>query len=97
MSKTSTQRRQSKSTAILFVGLAAVWLAVSFLPFAFIGETWGSIWYLINYPLSLAIEGLERFKIVYLATVTLINGCVYSYFLVLLYRLAVRKKPATAS
>ncbi len=36
--------------------LGCCWLAAVLLPFAVIGETWGSVWFDLNRPLSLLVE-----------------------------------------
>ncbi len=51
--KPTNRNRVPRAVAWTF---AALFLGVSLLPFAFVGETWGMVWFYVAAPFSLAVE-----------------------------------------
>jgi hypothetical protein len=73
------------------VSCAIVWMAISFLPYPFVGKYWGMSWMLLNYPMSIALKGIGVLEVGYpyvlLGVVTFVNATIYGYVVFCLARL----------
>ena len=59
--------------------VSGLWCIAFFLPFALVGESWGTLWFPLNMPLSGIIEdryGIGRDSYGWITMVTFVNGVV---------------------
>lgn len=77
----------------VYVTVAGLWVLMSLIPYFVVGESWGSVWFMINRPLSSILKSplWEFGRGVYVFVVTMANAAVLCALLSLI-SLAVRRK-----